>query len=612
MELGGISLAVAAWLAATGEAAEQSAAAEKADLPEVSEQSSLTGKLVGRGLRRFTAWGARHLAVQYDILAGNGQVPTHPAMTQRGFELRSQLLGPLPIINRFLDRLGADALLERVLEADPRSRMPPAKALGVVLRNLIEQRRPLYGLGEWVAERDPSVLGLADTSARLNDDCVGRALERLFDADRAILQTEVVVNAIRRFTIDCTEFHNDSTSITFSGDYSAAKGELERGQATLKVAHGHNKDHRPDLKQLLWILTVSADGGVPVHYRVADGNTEDTQTHQETWDILRRLAGRPDFLYIADSKLCTRENMGHIDTHEGRFLTVLPRTRKEDADFRDWVQAHPPEWTLVRQGSNRDGVTDHYFMTEAPWPSAEGYRVVWVLSSGKARRDAQTRQARIVQAILTELSSQRFIEVKVAEVAEPRFRQVTRGRAGAATTYRRQDRIHVELTWQVLEDRVAYVAKSDGMFPFITNCRDLTLADLLERYKYQPYLERRHEQLKTGLLVTPMWLKSVTRIEPLLFLFFVALLVRALIEREIRLRMKDADLTTLPIYSEDRACPAPTAERILDIFATVQRHDLVDARGHFVQSFEPELTPIQRRVLRLLGMSPALYRRAQL
>ena len=57
-------------------------------------------------------------------------------MTQRGFDLRSQLLGPLRIINRFLDRLGVDAALEQAIEADPRSRMPPAKALGVVLRNL--------------------------------------------------------------------------------------------------------------------------------------------------------------------------------------------------------------------------------------------------------------------------------------------------------------------------------------------------------------------------------------------------------------------------------------------------------------------------------------------
>ena len=86
----------------------------------------------------------------------------------------------------------------------------------------------------------------------------------------------------------------------------------------------------------------------------------------------------------------------------------------------------------------------------------------------------------------------------------------------------------------------------------------------------------------------------MTRIEPLLFFIFVALLVRALIEREIRLRMKTADLTTLPIYPEDWPCPGSAAERILDVFATVQHHDSVYAHGRLVQSCESELTPIQR------------------
>ncbi|EQD67272.1 Transposase-like protein, partial [mine drainage metagenome] len=128
-----------------------------------------------------------------------------------------------------------------------------------------------------------------------------------------------------------------------------------------------------------------------------------------------------------------------------------------------------------------------------------------------------------------------------------------------------------------------------------------------DRYKYQPRLERRHEQLKSGLRVTPMWLKNVDRIEAFLFLDFVALLVRALLEREVRRRMKDADLATLPIYPEDRDCPAPTAERILTLFASIQRHELIDARGRVIQTFEPDLTPNQRRLLRLLGLSPAIY-----
>jgi len=41
------------------------------------------------------------------------------------------------------------------------------------------------------------------------------------------------------------------------------------------ITWGHSRDHRPHLKQLVWILTVAADGSVPIAYRLADGNTND-------------------------------------------------------------------------------------------------------------------------------------------------------------------------------------------------------------------------------------------------------------------------------------------------------------------------------------------------
>ena len=37
------------------------------------------------------------------------------------------------------------------------------------------------------------------------------------------------------------------------------------------------------------------------------------------------------------SKLCTREQMGHIDKRAGRFITVLPKSRKEDGRLREWM-----------------------------------------------------------------------------------------------------------------------------------------------------------------------------------------------------------------------------------------------------------------------------------
>ena len=47
--------------------------------------------------------------------------------------------------------------------------------------------------------------------------------------------------------------------------------------------------------------------------------------------------GRPDFIYVADSKLCVTATMTHINGQGGHFVTVLPATRKEEGWF--WVQS---------------------------------------------------------------------------------------------------------------------------------------------------------------------------------------------------------------------------------------------------------------------------------
>ncbi|MBV8678196.1 MAG: hypothetical protein JO355_13625, partial [Planctomycetaceae bacterium] len=89
------------------------------------------------------------------------------------------------------------------------------------------------------------------------------------------------------------------TTVTFSGAYlDAAVESRRRGQARLAITWGHNKDHRPDLKQLLFILTVAKDGGVPIYFQAKSGNVVDDRTHQSTWDLLCKLTGRLDFLYV--------------------------------------------------------------------------------------------------------------------------------------------------------------------------------------------------------------------------------------------------------------------------------------------------------------------------
>ena len=130
-------------------------------------------------------------------------------------------------------------------------------------------------------------------------------------------------------------------------------GSRRGGKAVPAVTFGHNKDHRPDLKQLVWILTVCADGAVPIAYRVEAGNTNDDITHVPTWDELVALVGRADFLYVSDCKLASAEAMGHIDSHGGRFVTVLPANRREVARFAEWVQSHAPDWSEAARRPGR-------------------------------------------------------------------------------------------------------------------------------------------------------------------------------------------------------------------------------------------------------------------
>src|SRR5680860_626726 len=92
---------------------------------------------------------------------------------------------------------------------------------------------------------------------------------------QATMLTRVVLDAIETFDIDTGQLHNDSTTVTFAGTYANADGHDRGGKATVLLTHGHNKDHRPDLKQLVFILTVTADGAVPIAARTVDGNTTD-------------------------------------------------------------------------------------------------------------------------------------------------------------------------------------------------------------------------------------------------------------------------------------------------------------------------------------------------
>lgn len=558
------------------------------------------------------------------------------------FALRSERLGPLPLINHFLERLGLEALLDQYVPTrDRRSTVAHAQALGVLLRSIVVEREPIYRQQETAVGFAPELFGLARVQmGYLGDDRIGRALDRLFDADRAALLTAVVVAVGQKFGVRFDELHNDSTSVAFCGQYRGATGRSIRGRTAPAITYGYSKDHRPDLKQLLFILTTEAEGGVPVALRVADGNTSDVVTHIATWDALRAVAGRADFLYVADSKLCSRDNLDHIERAGGRFVTVLPRSRLEDAEFRKWLQTHTAPWELVWDRPNprrRYGPRDRWYLYRAGLPSAEGWPVVWVFSSLlKLRQESRRRRniaaatealealrARLLKArarlrgaaqidfevaqILEHHHVGRYLKVQRRVRQEHTFKQTRRGRPGPDTAYRKITRRRYDIDWTLDQAAVDYDQKSDGMYPLLTNDRRLTPAQVLEAHKGQPTIEKRFEQIKTVHEIAPVFLKNEGRIEALFTLYFLALLVQALIERELRLAMKRERIEELPIYPEQRPCRRPTTEQILRLFSLPERHTLL-SEDRAVQTFHPKLTDLQRQVLSLLGVPPSAYR----
>ena len=559
-----------------------------------------------------------------------------------GLQLRSYDVGALPLLNRIVERMQLQRILsEHLPRDDSRTELSTVTSLLVLFANLLMAREPVYGIGEWAALFPPDLLGLREQDlSRLHDDRLGRCLDRMFEGIGPTLIMAVVRHVIREFKVGLEELHNDSTTVSFYGAYDAAGQESEqRGRPTHAITWGHSKARRPDLKQLLYILTVTSDGNVPVYFSSDSGNTVDDGTHIGTWDLLYELIGHADFLYVADCKLASSENLSHIATRDGRFVTVLPRGRSEDVAFRQRLRTTPSvlKWTLLYALADEHGrEVDELYVCGDDHVHSEGYRLLWYRSTRKGEQD-QSRRARSIQKGIEALSDLRarlqgprtrfrerskveqavaetlaaadassWLLVEIEEQEEETFRQATRGRPSDQTKYLKETRTRFTLTWKLNVEAISEAEREDGVFPLLTNDRKLSATEVLQAYKRQPLLEKRFSQFKTDFAVAPVYLKNVSRIQGLLAAYFFALVVQTLLERELRQAMARAGEASLALYPEDRPCARPTTHRLIEVFSSIQRHEVRVGEGE-TQVMVTKLTKTQRSIIRLLGLDPRTY-----
>ena len=362
---------------------------------------------------------------------------------------------------------------------------------------------------------------------------------------------------------------------------------------------------------------------MPLHFRAESGNVADDQTHRDTWDLLCQLTGRRDFLYVADCKLASSENMAHLHQRQGRFVTVLAADAEEDAAFRALVAKGQVTWRPLWEKTDDEGqVLDRYSLSDQPATTVEGYRLLWYHSLRKAEQDAVARSGQIEKAlqqlaalreklrsprtryrqeakvaaavaeILASCGTEAWIVTEVQPQTQETFRQDHRGRPGKDTHYVKKVATRFDLVYRIDDARVAADASATAFFPW-------SAMSPTSRTGTPPCLQAAAGDREEVLAIEDR-LRGGTGLPqggPPYPGVVVRLLLRAVGGGPFGASISAGDaakeIEALPMYPEGRPCRWPTARRVLDLFESVQRHTLEDRRSRRGSDYRPDATPTQ-------------------
>lgn len=535
----------------------------------------------------------------------------------------------LPLVKYYMEQLGLARLFDKFVPNSNGAEIAPAQVLCLLVMNIMVSAKPLYRVEDWLHDYLDGVTEERVEAAKYNDDRLGRNLDLLFAADRASFLTELSAKAMVVHQLETQTIHNDSTSVTFLGAYDADDPKA------VKITHGYNKDHRPDCKQIVFGLNITGDGHVPLGYQLYDGNQADVTTHLPNWQYLRELLAREDFIYVADSKLCSEENLKTIADNGGRFITVVPRNWREVKDFLERVRnGEDILWQYQHDvPDSRKRGRMHRYRIHVGEVMDDGARILWVHSTAKARLQQHNREQRIgnaeqavakvatglnqrflktrdqIEAALKQATkgAEAYLSVTLHEVRTTERVQVGRGRPGRNTRYEDIEQIRYRLEWRRDETEIRRAQRTDGLFPLTDNTA-LDPVEVLRTYKNQPYLEKRFSTKKSVLNVAPVFLNSPRRIEAMMFLYFIALMLVSLIERRMRLEMQEQRIEHLPLRPAGMQTKKPTWRTIMDSFHGVHLAT-IERSGKVIQTALKGLSELRRQILALLKVPITIYTR---
>src|SRR3989442_7917562 len=536
----------------------------------------------------------------------------------------------LPIIKAYADQLGLVSLINHYVPTEM-----DVDAGTVVLALVLgtsSGRSPLYRLEEFFAHQDTALLlGKALPAEALNDDQVGRVLDRLYECGTMKLFTACAVRAAARFGLNKRYVHFDTTSCSVWGDYEFP----ETQEVPFRVTYGYSKAKLPDRKQFV-LSMLCVDRAVPIWGKPEDGSASDktlnTTLLSEIAQILGRQGVQPGaYIYIADAALVTEDNLAAL--RDTLFITRLPATYSacgrvitEAVASNQWEEVG----VLAQTNPTKHCPGASYKVAESQVTLyGKAYRAVVVHSSSQDQRRQKHLERELQESYATlettvrAMAKQTYFCRADAEAAAQKLRTLPSAyhqvdvvveecpQYGPGRPSRHQPRpikamyYRLKATLRAQPEVIMSKRQEAACFVLLTTVPTQgemahSAGEVLRAYKEQHGVEQNFAFLKDPVIVNSLFLKKPERIEALGLVLLLALLLWRLVERALRVHVETTG-STLTGWDK-KETQKPTAFMMMTKSARV----IVLKVGTQRQLARP-LSALQQQYLAALGIEPACF-----
>lgn len=381
----------------------------------------------------------------------------------------------------------------------------------------------------------------------LNDDVLGRTLDKIYEANFTDLFLMIVLQVLQKVQFDTQLLHADTTSVSVHGNY-----EHIDGTPAIQITYGHTKDNRPNLKQFV-MSTITNQHGIPLFARTYSGNASDKQNLIESIQQFRTAVQIPaDAYFIADSALYTAENIRNL-SQGVHWITHVPSTITEvktllHADI-PMIRGSDSRYSFYETISEYGGVSQKWVLVHS---NEMQVRKEKTFEKNLEKRDIQTTKS-FKKLLGLEFACEKdaqaaadhwgmnhpwyqFTQFSIVPVS--RKIEAKRGRPRKNEEKRNLYTIQADIG----HNTDVILAEKDKLGRFILASNDLSMDPdtMLEYYKNQSAVEKGFRFLKDkSFRISEVYLKKPERIEALSMVMVLTLLIYSVVEWLIRKRLKE-------------------------------------------------------------------------